>query len=124
MGDYFFFTRELPELRPADERPDEERPADELEVDLARPAEDRLPLEILVEVVLTVRPELDITRPEDTVLLELEEGRMARAVVLAPLELLRTRPAEVSLVVPDPPICRVETSLPARDCLVTEYRSA
>ena len=76
LGGYLFFTREPLELRPAlearpaEERPAEERPADEREADLARPAEEtRAPLERLVEVVLTVRPELDLTRLEDAVLL-------------------------------------------------------
>jgi hypothetical protein len=67
-GGYFFFTRDPLELRPALEaRPADERPADERGADLARPAEEeiRAPLERLVEVVLTVRPELDLTRPDD-----------------------------------------------------------
>ena len=81
LGGYLFFTREPLELRPAlearpaeerpaEERPADERPADERGADLERPAEEtRAPLERLVEVVLTVRPELDLTRLEDAVLL-------------------------------------------------------
>jgi hypothetical protein len=78
-GCYFFFTRDPPELRPALLRPALLRPAllrpaleargDEREADLPREAVvARDELVPLVEVVLTERPEVDLTRLEDAVL--------------------------------------------------------
>ena len=74
-GCYFFFTRDPPELRPAlearpaEERPADERPAEERGADLALPADEtRAPLDRLVEVVPTERPEVDLTRLEEAVL--------------------------------------------------------
>jgi hypothetical protein len=124
-GGYFFLTRDPPELRPAELRPPDLRPAlaargADRGADLPREAVDRGALVLPVEVVLTVRPELDLTRPDEAVLREGEVARMLRDVVPARVEPVRTRPAEVSEAEVSPRMLRVPPVLPAREFFETE----